>query len=73
MVMWKICRTKPPTGGNRTSSSFLDSREIWLSRNGSFSISVADSFFEGKTLGLQFLLIIKGVYNVQGVQRSKEN
>lgn len=34
MVMWKICRTKPPTGGNRTSSSFLDSRDFFLSARG---------------------------------------
>jgi hypothetical protein len=27
VVIWKICRTKPRTGGNRTRSSFLYSRD----------------------------------------------
>jgi hypothetical protein len=28
LVKLKICVTKPPTGGNRGSSSFLDGRDI---------------------------------------------
>jgi hypothetical protein len=32
MVIWKICRTKASTGGNRGSSSFLDSRDRDIDR-----------------------------------------